>query len=131
VRRIAVVIPAGGTGRAWAACTSRSSSCPAPLLARSIRPFLDRPDVEWIVIALPGPRRWRRPTGCSERSARRPWRVAPSARDSVRNALAAVPIEAEIILVHDAARPLVCRCHRAVHRRRGRRPLRDRCSAGR
>ena len=78
-----------------------------PLLQRSMQPFLDRADVHWVVVALPAelaaaPPHWLMNdqridivTGGAERG------------DSVRNALAAVPVEADIVLVHDAARPLV------------------------
>lgn len=78
-----------------------------PLLERSMQPFLERADVHWVVVALPAdlaaaPPHWLMTdhrvdvvTGGAERG------------DSVRNALAAVPAEADIIIVHDAARPLV------------------------
>jgi 2-C-methyl-D-erythritol 4-phosphate cytidylyltransferase len=78
-----------------------------PLLQRSMQPFLDRADVHWVVVALPAdlaaaPPHWLM-------SDRRVDIVAGGAErgDSVRNALAAVPAEADIVLVHDAARPLV------------------------
>lgn len=94
-----------------------------PVLDRTLEPFLARPDVVAVVIALPAevvadPPTWLRNlervrlvTGGAERG------------DSVRNALAAVPDDADIVLVHDAARPLVSaevieRCvHAAAHGR--------------
>jgi 2-C-methyl-D-erythritol 4-phosphate cytidylyltransferase len=78
-----------------------------PALARCLRPFLDRADVYWVVVALPpaihaAPPSWlladprvRLVVGGAERS------------DSVRLALELVPDAADIVLVHDAARPLI------------------------
>ncbi|MEX0907600.1 MAG: 2-C-methyl-D-erythritol 4-phosphate cytidylyltransferase, partial [Gemmatimonadota bacterium] len=106
--RIAVIIPAGGAGRRMGgAAKPLLELAGLPMLARTIRPFLDRTDVQWVVVALPAevhdqPPVWlttdprvHTVVGGAERS------------DSVRNALAAVPADADIVLVHDAARPLV------------------------
>ena len=103
-----MVIPAGGAGRRMGGVTKPLLELSGrPLLERSMQPFLDRADVHWVVVALPAdlaaaPPHWLMRdhrvdvvTGGAER------------RDSVRNALAAVPAEADIVLVHDAARPLV------------------------
>jgi 2-C-methyl-D-erythritol 4-phosphate cytidylyltransferase len=108
MKRVAVIIPAGGAGsRMGGVRKPLLELCGEPLLARALRPFLERGDVHCIVVALPrelheSPPAWlaadprvRTVEGGAERS------------DSVRNALAAVPADAEIILVHDAARPLV------------------------
>jgi 2-C-methyl-D-erythritol 4-phosphate cytidylyltransferase len=108
MKRIAVVVPAGGDGRRMGGVPKPLLELAGrPLLERSIRPFLDRQDVHWVIIALPsdlaaapphwlmGDRRIDVVAGGAERG------------DSVRNALAAVPMEADIVLVHDAARPLV------------------------
>ena len=105
---IAVVIPAGGAGqRMGGVAKPLLELAGRSLLQRSVQPFLDRTDVHWIVIALPpelaaAPPHWLM-------SDRRIDIVAGGAErgDSVRNALAAVPIEADIVLVHDAARPLI------------------------
>lgn len=105
---IAVVIPAGGAGRRMGGISKPLLELSGQsLLERSIRPFLDRSDVHWVIIALPpelaaAPPHWLM-------SDRRIDVVAGGAErgDSVRNALAAVPMEADIVLVHDAARPLV------------------------
>jgi 2-C-methyl-D-erythritol 4-phosphate cytidylyltransferase len=106
--RIAVVIPAGGAGRRMGGVFKPFLELDGvPLLQRSMRPFLERVDVEWIIVALP-----------SELAATPPAWLLGDARvsvvaggaertDSVRSALAAVPTAAEIVLVHDAARPLV------------------------
>jgi 2-C-methyl-D-erythritol 4-phosphate cytidylyltransferase len=108
MRRIAVVVPAGGAGSRMGGVRKPLLELDGePLLARCLRPFLERRDVLCVVVALPqelhdAPPPWltRDPRittvpGGAERS------------DSVRNALAAVPADADIVLVHDAARPLV------------------------
>jgi 2-C-methyl-D-erythritol 4-phosphate cytidylyltransferase len=105
---IAVVIAAGGAGRRMGGVAKPLLELSGQsMLERGIRPFLDRSDVHWVIIALPpdlaaapphwlmGDRRIDIVAGGAERG------------DSVRNALAAVPMEADIVLVHDAARPLV------------------------
>lgn len=106
--RIAVVIPAGGAGRRMGGATKPLLELAGrTILERSMDPFLERGDVHWVIVALPqglaaappawlmGDRRIDVVAGGAERG------------DSVRNALAAVPMEADIVLIHDAARPLV------------------------
>ncbi len=76
-----------------------------PVLLRSLRPFLEHPEVEWVVVALPADDVGHPPfelpddvivvAGGAERG------------DSVRRGLAAVPTDAEAVLIHDAARPLL------------------------
>lgn len=108
--KAAAVIPAGGAGLRMGEGDRRKQYVELAgesVLLRSLRPFLDHPDVAWVVVALP-PEDVASPplalpegviavTGGAERS------------DSVRNALEAVPEEAEAVLVHDAARPLLSR----------------------
>jgi 2-C-methyl-D-erythritol 4-phosphate cytidylyltransferase len=106
--KIAVVIPAGGEGRRMGGVTKPLLELGGvTLLQRTLEPFLARTDVHWIVVALPAalaaaPPHWLM-------ADRRVDIVAGGAErvDSVRHALAAVPVEADIVLVHDAARPLV------------------------
>lgn len=106
--RVAVLIPAGGSGSRMGGVRKPLLQLGGePVLARTLRPFLARHDVAWVVVAVPrdmldDPPAWLLADarvalveGGAERS------------DSVRNALGAVPAEAEIVLVHDAARPLV------------------------
>jgi 2-C-methyl-D-erythritol 4-phosphate cytidylyltransferase len=106
--RVAVVIPAGGAGRRMGgACKPLLMLRDRPILAHTLQPFLERDDVVSIVIAVPpelldAPPQWLR-------ELQRVQLVAGGAErgDSVRNALAVVPDDADIVLVHDAARPLV------------------------
>jgi 2-C-methyl-D-erythritol 4-phosphate cytidylyltransferase len=78
-----------------------------PVLARCLRPFLARRDVEWVVVAL-SPGMLHSPPAWLEADPRVRLVAGGAERgESVGNALAAVPAAAEVVLVHDAARPLV------------------------
>src|SRR5690606_26565829 len=79
-----------------------------PMLLHSLRPFLAHPAVRWAIVAL-APDEAAQPPG---------WLIALDPRvrvvaggeergDSVRNGLEAVPADADVVLIHDAARPLV------------------------
>ncbi len=109
--RAAVVVPAAGSGRRLGGVRKAYLELAGePLLVRALRPFLAHPAIEWAVVALPeedaaDPPPWLRALDPRVRV------VAGGAErtDSVRAALAAVPPECQIVLVHDAARPLVTR----------------------
>ena len=85
------------------------SSGPKALVALSGRPMLEwsvaalraAPSVDAVVVALPPDALHAAPEGCIA--------VAGGAErsHSVRAALAAAPVDADVVLVHDAARPLV------------------------
>lgn len=104
------MIPAGGEGLRLGRGSGRKQYLELegePVVVRAMRPFLDHPDVDWVVVALP-----------SEDLADPPFTVPAGVTvvgggdergDSVRNALQAVPAEAEVVLIHDAARPLLSR----------------------
>lgn len=106
--RAAVVVPAGGAGARMGGRRKQYLELAGePVLLRALQPFLEHPQVEWVVVALP-----------AEDMADPPFRlpqqvvVVPGGRergDSVRAGLAVVPPEAEAVLIHDAARPLVTR----------------------
>ena len=107
----AVVIPAAGSGRRMGGVPKPWIELDGePVLLRSLRPFMEHPRVQWLVVALreedaAAPPDWlrdldRRVTlviGGAERAA------------SVMRALEHVPDDAAVVLVHDAARPLVTR----------------------
>jgi 2-C-methyl-D-erythritol 4-phosphate cytidylyltransferase len=108
VTRVAVILAAAGAGtRIGRLRKPFLELAGEPLLARCLARFLERADVQWVVAAVPAdvhadPPAWlvadprvRTVPGGAERS------------DSVRNALSAVPVEADVVLVHDGARPLV------------------------
>lgn len=106
---VAVVIPAAGSGRRMGGRRKQYLELAGePVLSRALRPFLAHPRVRWIVVALPAddvadPPAWLRDLddrvvlvgGGAERF------------DSVRGALDHVPADAAVVIVHDAARPLV------------------------
>jgi 2-C-methyl-D-erythritol 4-phosphate cytidylyltransferase/2-C-methyl-D-erythritol 2,4-cyclodiphosphate synthase len=110
MKRVVAIIVAGGDGRRM------GGDLPKQFLPLGGRPLLDRTlsaiaasaSVDGIVLVLP-------PTFPEEgkksyRSVEKVLAVVDGGeqrQDSVRNALAAVPEEAEIILVHDAVRPFV------------------------
>jgi 2-C-methyl-D-erythritol 4-phosphate cytidylyltransferase len=107
--RAAVVVPAGGAGERMGGDRRKQylELGGEPILLRSLRVFLDHPAFHWIVVALPAedmaspplflPRGVTVVAGGATRG------------DSVRFGLDAVPDSAAVILIHDAARPLVTR----------------------
>ncbi len=107
--RAAVVIAAGGAGQRMGGVRKQYLELHGePVLVHALRPFLAHPAIGWVVIALPAadlaePPAWL--TGLDPRIQL----VAGGADrgDSVRRALEAVPEAAEVVLIHDAARPLV------------------------
>jgi 2-C-methyl-D-erythritol 4-phosphate cytidylyltransferase len=120
VSRIAVVIPAGGAGRRMGGANKPMLELRGEaVLLRSMQPFLERDDVEWLVVALPQALHAAPPPWLAD-DPRVRWVAGGAERgDSVRNALNAVPAQADVVLVHDAARPLVSaavidRCIRAA-----------------
>lgn len=106
--RVAAVLPAGGAGLRMGTAGPRKQYAELggePVLLRSLRPFLEHPAVEWVVVALPA-------EDAGEPPVRLPDGVVVVAGgaergESVRNALDAVPEAADVVLIHDAARPLL------------------------
>jgi 2-C-methyl-D-erythritol 4-phosphate cytidylyltransferase len=111
---VAAVIPAGGVGTRFGARTPKQflRLGTMPVLAATVRHFARHPAVRAVVVAAPEP--W------VARARRILVAVAPHGRltvvaggrtrqDSVWLALQAVPEEVEIIVVHDAVRPLITR----------------------
>lgn len=109
--RAGVVIPAGGRGRRMGGARKPFLELDGePILLRALRPFLEHPCITTVVIAL-----------ALEDAADPPqWLATLDARvvlveggdertDSVRQALVHMPADVEVVLVHDAARPLVSR----------------------
>lgn len=106
--RVAVVLPAAGAGtRMGGVHKPLLELSGVPVLAHCLRPFLERSDVEWVVIPLPAALHRRPPAWLLGDARVRTVAGGADRSDSVRRALAAVPREADVILVHDAARPLV------------------------
>lgn len=107
--RAAVVIPAGGSGKRMGSGVRKQylELGGEPMLLHSIRLFLEHPDFHWVIVALPLEDASSPPLFLPEGVTV----VAGGAErgDSVRFGLEAVPASAEVVLVHDAARPLVGR----------------------
>jgi len=82
-----------------------------PMLLRALRPFTSHPEVSHVVVALPPAYVDRPPEWLGKLLGERLALVAGGAQraDSVRAGLAALPNDAAVILVHDAARPFVSR----------------------
>jgi 2-C-methyl-D-erythritol 4-phosphate cytidylyltransferase len=107
--RVAVVIPAGGLGRRMGGVKKQYLDIQGqPLILHTLRPFLARPDVAWIVVALPA-EDVQPPPAWAEGLDARVRLVAGGAErgDSVARGLEHVPEEADVVIIHDAARPLV------------------------
>jgi 2-C-methyl-D-erythritol 4-phosphate cytidylyltransferase len=107
--RAAVVIPAAGEGRRMG---HRSKAfidlAGEPMLSRAIRPFLADPRIVNVTVALDATNYEDPPVWLSALDPR-VHVVEGGARrtDSVRLAIDAVPADVDVIVVHDAARPLV------------------------
>jgi 2-C-methyl-D-erythritol 4-phosphate cytidylyltransferase/2-C-methyl-D-erythritol 2,4-cyclodiphosphate synthase len=106
---VAIIVAAGGGKRMGGDLPKQFLPLAGrPLLDRSLSAFTISPRVDGIVLALPSVL-----SNEVKESYRQVAKViavvdgGAERQDSVRNALAAVPEEAEIILVHDAVRPFV------------------------
>lgn len=107
----AVLIPAGGAGRRLGgAVKPLIEVAGAPLLRHTLLPFLAVPDVIAVIVALPAREAATPPAWLHALDARITVVAGGGERtDSVRLALARVPAAAEVVLVHDGARPLLTR----------------------
>jgi 2-C-methyl-D-erythritol 4-phosphate cytidylyltransferase / 2-C-methyl-D-erythritol 2,4-cyclodiphosphate synthase len=106
--RVTAIIAAGGRGQRFGSARPKQllTVDGRPMLERSVTLFLDHPDVDEIVVALPADLVADPPPYL--RAAPKPIRVvAGGARrqDSVANAFQAASAESVVVVVHDAARP--------------------------
>jgi 2-C-methyl-D-erythritol 4-phosphate cytidylyltransferase len=105
-----VVVVAGGTGTRMAGPVRKQylELAGEPVLRRALRPFLDHPRIASVVVVLPPEDAHRPPDWLAGLGLRV---VAGGAErgDSVWNGLQALPSDADPILIHDGARPLVSR----------------------
>ena len=104
-----VVIPAGGVGRRMGGVRKAFMELNGkPLLQHSIEPFLRSPYVVRVAVAVPHDMLTDPPKWLTELAPRVILVEGGSERgDSVRNGIEALDFTLDIILVHDAARPLV------------------------
>lgn len=107
---VSAIIAAGGRGLRFGGDSPKQllSIGGRPILARSVDAFVSCDLISEIVVALPADLAAAPPEYLSDRT--KPVTVVSGGeqrRDSVANALARVSERAEIVVVHDAARPLV------------------------
>lgn len=107
--RVGVAVPAAGSGRRMGGVRKPFLELAGePVLVHALRPFLADPRVVSVVVAL----------AADDAAAPPAWLTALDGRvgvvaggatraASVRNALAALPGDVDVVAVHDAARPLV------------------------
>jgi 2-C-methyl-D-erythritol 4-phosphate cytidylyltransferase len=112
-RDVGVVLVAAGQGRRMGSAIPKQyrEIAGVPMLLRALRPFVAHPEVAHTVIALPPEDAAAPPPWLAELLSGSLSIVAGGAErgDSVAHALAALPGACELVLVHDAARPLVDR----------------------
>jgi 2-C-methyl-D-erythritol 4-phosphate cytidylyltransferase len=109
---VVIVVAAGAGVRAGPGDPKQFRSIDGiPLLIRALRPFTSHPDVAHVIVAVPAGVAEHPPEWLGKLRGERLSLVAGGATraDSVRAALAALPAEAAVVLVHDAARPFVDR----------------------
>lgn len=107
--RAAVVIPAAGGGRRFGGVFKPFVDLAGePVLLRTLRPFLQDERIVAAVVALPAEVLEMPPEWLCDLDPRISLVEGGHERgESVRAALAAVPADVDVVLVHDAARPLV------------------------
>lgn len=104
-----MVVPAGGEGRRFGGVAKPFALLAGrPLLQHAIGPFLERTDVQSVIVALPGPIAADPPAWLLDYDRRITLVKGGAERfDSVLRGIEAVSESIDIIIVHDAARPLV------------------------
>ena len=112
--KVAALVPAGGVGTRFGARTPKQflRLGTMPILAATVHHFAHHPAVRAVVVAVPEPwaARARRILGPVAKHTRLTVVVGGRTRqDSVWLALQAAPEDVEIVVVHDAVRPLVTR----------------------
>jgi 2-C-methyl-D-erythritol 4-phosphate cytidylyltransferase len=112
--RVAVVIPAGGVGTRFGARLPKQfvRLGRAPILTETVGHFTRHPAVIAIVVAAPQIHVERTRRALARVTRRAPVTVVQGGgmrQDSVWLALQAVPRDADVVVVHDAVRPLITR----------------------
>jgi 2-C-methyl-D-erythritol 4-phosphate cytidylyltransferase len=110
---VGVVIVAAGEGRRFGGDAPKQFLPVAgiPMLLRALRPFTSHPDVRQVIVVLPRDHVDSPPAWLGELAGGNLELTpgGPERMDSVENGLARLGEECGIVLVHDAARPLVRR----------------------
>ncbi|MBW6486348.1 MAG: 2-C-methyl-D-erythritol 4-phosphate cytidylyltransferase [Syntrophobacterales bacterium] len=113
VHKTVAIIPAGGAGRRMGGSISKQYLLllGKPVLVRALQPFQDSPLIDEIILAVPEEDVAQVRKEIVERySLSKLERVVAGGnerQDSIRNALACIADETEIIVIHDGVRPLV------------------------
>ncbi|MFA5182228.1 MAG: 2-C-methyl-D-erythritol 4-phosphate cytidylyltransferase [Syntrophales bacterium] len=112
-KKITAVIPAGGSGRRMQTREAKQYLLlhGIPLLVHTLRIFQEAPVIGDIVLAVPAADVDRIQSDIVDAFAMTKIRQVVAGgkerQDSVRNGLAALPADCEIVVIHDAARPFV------------------------
>jgi 2-C-methyl-D-erythritol 4-phosphate cytidylyltransferase/2-C-methyl-D-erythritol 2,4-cyclodiphosphate synthase len=108
--RVTAIIAAGGRGTRFGSTEPKQLSLLAgrPILQHSVEAFLTSSRITDLIVALPDDLAGTPPSYL--RDSRKPLQIVPGGlrrQDSVARAFARVPDGADIVVIHDAARPLV------------------------
>lgn len=96
--KIFTIIAAGGSGNRMGQPKQLLSICGRPMLEWTVAAFKEVQEISGIVIVGAGRELNLSPLHCDS---------GPERTDSVRNALALVPKDTDMVLIHDGARPLI------------------------
>ncbi|MHB8829105.1 MAG: 2-C-methyl-D-erythritol 4-phosphate cytidylyltransferase [Syntrophales bacterium] len=113
VHKTAAIIPSGGTGRRMGGRIPKQYLLLAglPILVHALRPFQASPAIDEIILAVPGEDVEQVKENIVERYCVSKVKLVVAGgkerQDSIRNALACIADETEIIVIHDGVRPLV------------------------
>ena len=107
--RIGAVLPAAGSGtRMGGVRKPYLDLAGEPVLGRALRPFLSRPDVVAVTVALPAKEAANPPAWLMTLDPRITAVAGGESRGaSVRAALHALPGEVDVVVIHDGSRPLL------------------------
>jgi 2-C-methyl-D-erythritol 4-phosphate cytidylyltransferase len=111
--KITAVIPAGGSGRRMQRSEAKQYLLldGIPLLVHTLRSFQEAPVIDDIILVVPPADVTRIQSDIVDAFAMTKIRQIVAGgmerQDSVRNGLAVLPTDCEIVLIHDAARPFV------------------------
>ncbi|ACY47989.1 2-C-methyl-D-erythritol 4-phosphate cytidylyltransferase [Rhodothermus marinus] len=111
VGRVAVLVPAAGRGSRLGGPRKQFRRLGGrPLLEQTLRAFALHPEVDGLIVAVPADRVKQVATSLQAAGIPKVWQVVAGGRtrqESVQAALAALPPDVALVLVHDAVRPFI------------------------